>query len=642
MKEDNKDNILKRIKYPDELRKLPVEQLPEVCDELRADILKELSVNPGHLASSLGAVEMTVALHYVFNTPYDRLVWDVGHQAYGHKILTGRLDSFCTNRKLGGLRPFPSPEESEYDSFMCGHASNSISAALGMAVAARQTGHDDRHVVAIIGDGAMSGGLAFEGLNNVSTTPNDIIIILNDNNMSIDRSVGGMKQYLLRLNTSETYNKLRYKAAKWLHSNGMLDDERRKGIIRLSNALKSAISHQQNIFEGMNIRYFGPFDGHNVVELVRTLRQLKEMKGPKLLHLHTIKGHGYAPAEKSATIWHAPGKFDLDTGQRIKTEDGTEPAKFQDVFGNTLLELAKENKRIVGVTPAMPTGCSLNIMMKEMPERTFDVGIAEGHAVTFSGGMAKDGLQPFCNIYSAFAQRAYDNIIHDVAILNLPVVICLDRAGLVGEDGATHHGAFDMAALRPVPNITLASPMNEHELRRLMYTAQLPGKGTFVIRYPRGRGVLADWHCPLEEVKVGTGRKLRDGDDIAVLSVGPVGNNVVKAVEMIENDAKSASGGSGISVAHYDMRFVKPLDENLLKEVAAKFKHVITVEDGVREGGFGSAVIEWMEDNGQHLDIVRLGLPDHFVEHGTVAQLQSIVGIDAEGIRRTIKETLRK
>ena len=636
MKEDNKDNILKRIKYPDELRKLPVEQLPEVCDELRADILKELSVNPGHLASSLGAVEMTVALHYVFNTPYDRLVWDVGHQAYGHKILTGRLDSFCTNRKLGGLRPFPSPEESEYDSFMCGHASNSISAALGMAVAARQTGHDDRHVVAIIGDGAMSGGLAFEGLNNVSTTPNDMIIILNDNNMSIDRSVGGMKQYLLRLNTSETYNKLRYKAAKWLHSNGMLDDERRKGIIRLSNALKSAISHQQNIFEGMNIRYFGPFDGHNVVELVRTLRQLKEMKGPKLLHLHTIKGHGYAPAEKAATIWHAPGKFDLDTGQRIKTEDGTEPAKFQDVFGNTLLELARENKRIVGVTPAMPTGCSLNIMMKEMPERTFDVGLAEGHAVTFSGGMAKDGLQPFCNIYSAFAQRAYDNIIHDVAILNLPVVIFLDRAGLVGEDGATHHGAFDMAALRPVPNITLASPMNEHELRRLMYTAQLPGKGTFVIRYPRGRGVLADWHCPLEEVKVGTGRKLRDGDDIAVLSVGPVGNNVVKAVEMMEND------GDGISVAHYDMRFVKPLDENLLKEVAAKFKHVITVEDGVREGGFGSAVIEWMEDNGQHLDIVRLGLPEHFVEHGTVAQLQSIVGIDAEGIRRTIKETLRK
>ena len=631
-----KFSLLSNIKYPEDLRKLSIDELPELCRELREDIIEEVAVNPGHFASSLGVVEITVALHYIYNTPYDRIVWDVGHQAYGHKILTGRRDAFCTNRRLHGIRPFPTPLESEYDTFACGHASNSISAALGMAVAAKQKGENDRHVVAVIGDGAMSGGLAFEGINNVSSTPNDLLIILNDNDMSIDRAVGGMEKYLLNLDTNDTYNRLRFKASQWLHSKGYLNDERRKGILRLNNALKSALSHQQNIFEGMNIRYFGPFDGHNVVELVRTLRQLKEMKGPKLLHLHTIKGHGYAPAEKAATIWHAPGKFDLDTGQRIKTEDGTEPAKFQDVFGNTLLELARENKRIVGVTPAMPTGCSLNIMMKEMPERTFDVGIAEGHAVTFSGGMAKDGLQPFCNIYSAFAQRAYDNIIHDVAILNLPVVICLDRAGLVGEDGATHHGAFDMAALRPVPNITLASPMNEHELRRLMYTAQLPGKGTFVIRYPRGRGVLADWHCPLEEVKVGTGRKLRDGDDIAVLSVGPVGNNVVKAVEMMEND------GDGISVAHYDMRFVKPLDENLLKEVAAKFKHVITVEDGVREGGFGSAVIEWMEDNGQHLDIVRLGLPDHFVEHGTVAQLQSIVGIDAEGIRRTIKETLRK
>ena len=480
MTDIGKQNILSKIKYPEDLRKLPVEKLPQVCDELRADILKELSVNPGHLASSLGALELTVALHYVFNTPYDRIVWDVGHQAYGHKILTGRCDNFCTNRKLHGIRPFPSPEESEYDSFACGHASNSISAALGMAVAAKQTGHDDRHVVAVIGDGAMSGGLAFEGLNNVSTTPNDMLIVLNDNNMSIDRSVGGMKHYLLRLNTNETYNKWRFKVATWLRSNGMLDDERRKGIIRLSNALKSAISHQQNIFEGMNIRYFGPFEGHDVVELVRTMRQLKEMKGPKLLHLHTIKGHGYAPAEKAATIWHAPGKFDVSTGKRIKSENGTEPAKYQDVFGNTLLELARKNKRIVGVTPAMPTGCSMNIMMKEMPARTFDVGIAEGHAVTFSGGMAKDGLQPFCNIYSAFAQRAYDNIIHDVALLNLPVVICLDRAGLVGEDGATHHGAFDIAALRPVPNLTISSPMNEHELRRLMYTAQLPDKGPFV------------------------------------------------------------------------------------------------------------------------------------------------------------------
>lgn len=631
MMENGKGNILGSIKYPQDLRKLPVEKLPQVCDELREDILKELSVNPGHLASSLGVVELTVAMHYVFNTPYDRIVWDVGHQAYGHKILTGRCDNFCTNRKLNGLRPFPSPEESEYDTFACGHASNSISAALGMAVAAKKTGHEDRQVVAVIGDGSMSGGLAFEGLNNASSTPNNLLIILNDNNMSIDRSVGGMKQYLLKLNTNETYNKWRYKVATWLRSNGMLDENRRKGIIRLSNALKSAISHQQNIFEGMNIRYFGPFDGHDVVELVRTLRQLKDMKGPKLLHLHTIKGHGYAPAEKAATIWHAPGRFDVSTGKRIKTDNGNEPAKYQDVFGNTLLELAKENKRIVGVTPAMPTGCSMNIMMKEMPDRVFDVGIAEGHAVTFSGGMAKDGLQPFCNIYSAFAQRAYDNIIHDVALLNLPVVICLDRAGLVGEDGATHHGAFDMVALRTVPNITIAAPMDEHELRRLMYTAQLPGKGTFVIRYPRGRGVLADWHCPLEEVEVGTGRKLRDGKDIAILSIGAVGNNAAKAVEGMEQD------GAAVSCAHYDMRFVKPLDEKLLREVAGKFNKIITLEDGSREGGFGSAVLEWMDDNGYHPDIVRLGLPDRFVEQGTVAELQHITGIDADGIRRAVE-----
>ncbi len=635
MTDIGKQNILSKIKYPEDLRKLPVEKLPQVCDELRADILKELSVNPGHLASSLGALELTVALHYVFNTPYDRIVWDVGHQAYGHKILTGRCDNFCTNRKLHGIRPFPSPEESEYDSFACGHASNSISAALGMAVAAKQTGHDDRHVVAVIGDGAMSGGLAFEGLNNVSTTPNDMLIVLNDNNMSIDRSVGGMKHYLLRLNTNETYNKWRFKVATWLRSNGMLDDERRKGIIRLSNALKSAISHQQNIFEGMNIRYFGPFEGHDVVELVRTMRQLKEMKGPKLLHLHTIKGHGYAPAEKAATIWHAPGKFDVSTGKRIKSENGTEPAKYQDVFGNTLLELARKNKRIVGVPPAMPTGCSMNIMMKEMPARTFDVGIAEGHAVTFSGGMAKDGLLPFCNIYSAFAQRAYDNIIHDVALLNLPVVICLDRAGLVGEDGATHHGAFDIAALRPVPNLTISSPMNEHELRRLMYTAQLPDKGPFVIRYPRGRGVLADWHCELEEVKVGTGRKLHDGKDVAVLSFGPVGNNVEEAIEMMETSTPQ------LSIAHYDMRFAKPLDTEILKDVAQQFDRIITIEDGAREGGFGSAVLEWLEDNGYRKNVVRLGLPDHFVEHGTVAELQHIVGIDAEGIIDAVNDIIK-
>ena len=631
MMENKKSNLLSKIKYPQDLRKLPVEKLPQLCDELREDILKELSVNPGHLASSLGALEMTVALHYVFNTPYDRLVWDVGHQAYGHKILTGRCDNFYTNRKLHGIRPFPSPLESEYDTFVCGHASNSISAALGMAVAAKKTGHDDRRVVAIIGDGAMSGGLAFEGLNNVSTTPNDMLIILNDNNMSIDRSVGGMKHYLLKLNTNETYNKWRFKVATWLKSNGMLDEDRRKGIIRLNNALKSAISHQQNIFEGMNIRYFGPFDGHNVMELVRTLRQLRDMKGPKLLHLHTVKGHGYAPAEKAATIWHAPGKFDVTTGERIKSDDGTEPAKYQDVFGNTLLELARKNPRIVGVTPAMPTGCSMNILMKEMPDRAFDVGIAEGHAVTFSGGMAKDGLLPFCNIYSAFAQRAYDNIIHDVAILNLPVVICLDRAGLVGEDGSTHHGAFDMAALRPIPNLTISSPMNEHELRRLMYTAQLPDKGTFVIRYPRGRGVLSDWHCELEEIEVGTGRKLSDGEDLAILSIGPVGNNVQKAI----------AERSDLSIAHYDMRFVKPLDENLLYEVAHQFKKIITVEEGISEGGFGSAVLEWMDDNGYHPNIVRLGLPDSFVEHGTVGELQQIVGIDADGICKAIDNIVK-
>lgn len=629
MKQDKFD-ILNNIEYPADLRRLSVEQLPQVCDELRYDILKELSVNPGHLASSLGTVELTVALHYVFDTPEDRLVWDVGHQAYGHKILTGRKERFCTNRKLHGLKPFPSPKESEYDSFICGHTSNSISAALGMAVAAKKTGNDSRHVAAIIGDGSMSGGLAFEGLNNVSTTPNDMLIILNDNNMSIDRSVGGMKQYLLKLNTNETYNRLRFKASRWLYRNGYLNDSRRTGIIRLSNAVKSAISQQQNIFEGMNIRYFGPFDGHNVIELVRLLRQLKDMKGPKLLHLHTIKGHGYEPAEKSATLWHAPGKFDVNTGERLVTDNGNKPPKFQDVFGETLLELAKANPRIVGVTPAMPTGCSMNIMMKEMPDRVFDVGIAEGHAVTFSAGMAKDGMQPFCNIYSAFSQRAYDNIIHDVAILNLPVVICLDRAGLVGEDGATHHGAFDMAALRPIPSLTIAAPMDEHELRRLMFTAQKPGKGAFVIRYPRGCGVKTDWRCPLEEVETGKGRKMKDGKDIAVMSIGTTGNDAARAIEEAEKEC------GRLSVAHYDMRFLKPMDEDILREAGERFGCIITVEDGARNGGLGSAVTEWMNDNGFTTRVIRMGLPDSFVEHGTVDELKSITGLDKEGIKNII------
>ena len=624
--------LLNHINSPADLRKLSIDQLPQLCEELRRDIVDELSVNPGHLASSLGVIEITVALHYVYDTPDDRLVWDVGHQAYGHKILTGRRDKFCTNRKLHGIRPFPSPEESEYDTFTCGHASNSISAALGMAVAAKKTGHEHRPVVASIGDGAMSGGLAFEGLNNVSQSPNDLLIILNDNNMSIDRAVGGMEQYLLNLDTNETYNKLRFRASQWLHAKGLLNDDRKKGLIRLNNAIKSALSHQQNVFEGMNIRYFGPFNGNDVREVVRLLRQLKNMTGPKLLHLHTVKGKGYKPAEQSATIWHAPGKFDPVTGERIVSHCDGEPLRYQDVFGHTLLELAQKNPRIVGVTPAMPTGCSMNIMMNAMPDRVFDVGIAEGHAVTFSGGMAKDGLQPFCNIYSAFSQRAYDNIIHDAAILKLPVVLCLDRAGLVGEDGATHHGAFDMAFLRPIPHITIASPMNEHELRRLMYTAQLPGKGTFVIRYPRGKGVLADWKCPLEEIKVGTGRKLHDGHDVAVLTIGPIGNDVEQVIQELQAE------GCTRSVAHYDMRFLKPIDESILQETAENCRRIITVEDGTRKGGLGSAVIEWLNDHDYNIPVTRIGLPDEFVEHGTVSQLREIVGMDNESIKKAIRK----
>ena len=630
MTDNNKLCLLSAINDPTDLRQLPIDKLPEVCDELRQDIVHELAENPGHLASSLGVVELTVALHYVFNTPYDRVVWDVGHQAYGHKILTGRREAFYTNRQLHGIRPFPSPEESPYDTFACGHASNSVSAALGMAIAAKKTGNDDRHVVAVIGDGAMSGGLAFEGINNVSSSPNDLLIILNDNDMSIDRAVGGMEKYLLNLDTNATYNKLRFKASQWLHERGYLNDDRRKGLIRLNNALKSAISHQQNIFEGMNIRYFGPFDGNNVGEVVRILRQLKDMRGPKLLHLHTVKGKGYKPAEEQATIWHAPGKFDPETGERLKEDTSTLPPKFQDVFGETLLELAKQNPKIVGVTPAMPTGCSMNIMMKAMPDRVFDVGIAEGHAVTFSGGMAKDGLMPFCNIYSAFAQRAYDNIIHDAALLNLPIVICLDRAGLVGEDGATHHGAFDIAALRTVPNLTLASPMDECELRRLMYTAQLPGKGTFVIRYPRGRGSRTDWQCPLEEIEVGRGRRLREGNDVAVLSYGPLGVNVEKVIDRL------AQTHPALSVAHYDLRFCKPLDEALLQEVGERFQRIVTIEDGARAGGIGSAVLEWMSDHHFTPSITRLGLPDHFVEHGSVPQLKALTGLDDDSIAKAI------
>ena len=622
MEQDNSYNLLKSIDSPEDLRKLKAAQLPEVCDELRQKIIDELSCNPGHFASSLGVIELTVALHYVFNTPYDRIVWDVGHQAYGHKILTGRRDNFHTNRKLNGIRPFPSPKESEYDTFTCGHASNSISAALGMAVAAKHKGEDNRHVVAVIGDGSMSGGLAFEGLNNASSTPNNLLIILNDNDMAIDRSVGGMKQYLLNLQTSESYNRFRFKIARLLEKWGILNDKRRKSLIRFNNSLKSMLAQQQNVFEGMNIRYFGPIDGHDVNGLAKVLKDIKDMQGPKLLHIHTTKGKGFEPAERAATIWHAPGKFDKETGERIVNDTEGMPPLFQDVFGHTLLELAKQNDKIVGVTPAMPSGCSMNILMKEMPNRGFDVGIAEGHAVTFSGGMAKDGLIPFCNIYSSFMQRAYDNIIHDVALHKQHVVFCLDRAGLVGEDGPTHHGVFDLAYLRSIPNLTIASPINEHELRKLMYTAQLPNKGPFAIRYPRGRGVLVDWECPLEEVEVGKGRKLKEGKDIAVLSLGPIGNEAMNAIA-------SAEAKSGKSIAHYDLRFLKPLDEEMLDEIGQNYASIVTIEDGVLKGGMGSAILEYMADHGYTPKIHRIGIPDCFVQHGTPNELYKICGMDA-------------
>lgn len=629
MDKDLDYKYLPHIDLPADLRRLRPEELPAVCEELRKRIIDELADNPGHFASSLGVVELTVALHYVMDTPEDRIVWDVGHQAYGHKILTGRRDRFSTNRKLGGIRPFPSPKESEYDTFACGHASNSISAALGMSLAALQSENPQRRVVAVIGDGSMSGGLAFEGLNNASDTPNNLLIILNDNNMSIDHSVGGLKEYLLHLQTNSFYNRLRFKLSQKLSSWGWLNDSRRRSILRFNNSLKAFLSNQQNIFEGMNIRYFGPANGHDVVELVRILRGIKDMKGPRLLHIHTVKGKGFEPAEKHATVWHAPGKFDKENGVRLEEKRPDEPPRYQDVFGETLLELARENEKIVGVTPAMATGCSMNILMDAMPHRAFDVGIAEGHAVTFSAGMAKDGLLPFCNIYSSFAQRAYDNIIHDVALLGLNVVLCFDRAGLVGEDGPTHHGAFDLSALRPIPNLTIASPYDEHELRRLMATAAQKDMGAFVIRYPRGRGRLTDWRCPLEPLPVGKGRRLKDGKDVAVLTLGPIGNEAADAIAEAEKE-------SGMSVAHYDMRFLKPLDTALLDEVGSRFKRVVTVEDGARIGGLGSAVLEYFADQGIKADVVRLGLPDNFVEHGKPEELYRIVGLDKESIKKTL------
>ena len=617
--------LLGKINSPADLRQLPEESLPQVCSELRNFIIDSLANNPGHFASSLGSVELTVALHYVFSTPDDKLVWDVGHQAYGHKILTGRRDRFHTNRKFGGIKPFPSPDESEYDSFVAGHASNSISAALGLSVSAKLQGRDE-HVVAIIGDGSMSGGLAYEGLNNLSNTPNNLLVILNDNNMSIDKSVGGMSQLLISMHSSRIYNKVRYAIAKGLRKVGLLNEQRANALIRFNNGLKAMLFRQQNIFEGMSARYFGPINGHDVHELVRMLRSIKDMTGPRMLHIHTTKGKGWEPAEKNATVWHQPGIFDIETGERIVSEGGT--PRFQDVFGDTLVELAKADERIIGITPAMPTGCSMNKLMNELPNRFFDVGIAEGHAVTFSAGLAKGGALPFCNIYSSFMQRGYDNLIHDVALQRLDFVLCLDRAGLVGEDGPTHHGVFDLAYLRPIPNLTISSPYDERELRRLMFTAVQPGMGTFVIRYPRGKGSLVDWRCPLEAVEVGKGRLMREGNDVAFLTLGPLG----KVMESVLDEAAK----QGVSVAHYDMRFLKPIDTAILREVGEKFKYVVTLEDGCVSGGLGSAVIEYMAENGYNPTIKVMGIPDKFIEHGTPEELYRVCGMDKESVLRTI------
>ena len=630
---DTAYKFLSHIDSPADLKRLKVDDLHVVCDELRDFIIDALSCNPGHFAASLGVIELTVALHYVFDTPYDRIVWDVGHQAYAHKILTGRRERFDTNRKFKGLKPFPSPDESEYDTFTCGHASNSISVALGMAVAAAMK-HEDRQIVAVIGDGAMTGGLAFEGLNNASTIPNNLLIVLNDNNIAIDRTVGGLKEYLIRMNTNAGYNKLRYSLWNFAKTLGVLDEKHKNKILRFNNSLKSMLSNQQNIFEGMNIRYFGPINGHDVNNLVRVLGELKNHKGPKLLHIHTVKGKGYEFAEQAATVWHAPGLFDKDTGERkVCNEEGQSPL-YQDVFGKTLLDLARMNDKIIGITPAMATGCSMNILMREMPHRAFDVGIAEGHAVTFSGGLAKEGMLPFCNIYSSFAQRAYDNIIHDIAIARLNVVLCLDRAGLVGEDGPTHHGAFDIASLRCIPNLTISSPYDEHELRNLMYTAQLPDMGPFVIRYPRGRGKLRDWENEYQEVKVGTGRCLKQGTTLAIITLGPIGQTLKEIVDTLPEDERE-------KVGLYDLRFVKPLDTEMLHGIGKTYKSIMTVEDGVITGGAGSAVLEFMEDNGYKLPVHRFGLPDRFVEHGPVGKLYEVCGLDKASLGAFIKEQFK-
>ena len=628
MASSNEEYILNKIDSPADLRLLPSGKLEQVCAELRQYIIDVLSENPGHLGASLGTVELTVALHYVFNTPVDRLLWDVGHQAYGHKILTGRRDAFHSLRKYKGISGFPNPNESEYDAFIAGHASNSISAALGMSVASLIKGEDQRHVVAVIGDGAMTGGLAFEALNNASTDPNNLLIVLNDNNMAIDHSVGGLSEYLVNITTSQTYNKMRYDVYRGLRKLNLISEDSRGSILRFNNSLKALITQQHNLFEGFSIRYFGPVDGHDVNYMVKVLNDIKDMKGPKLLHIRTVKGKGFKPAEESATEWHAPGKFNKETGKRIIAPSTIEPPLFQDVFGHTLVELASKDERIVGVTPAMPTGCSMTYMMKEFPSRAFDVGIAEAHSVTFSAGMAKEGLIPFCNVYSSFMQRAYDQLIHDLALQKLHVVLCLDRGGLVGEDGATHHGVFDLAYMRPIPNLVIASPMNEHYLRNLMFTGY-KYDGPFVIRDPRGKGVLVDWKNEMTLMPVGKGRKLSDGTDVAILSIGASGNDVSKAIELVSAE--------GLSVAHYDMIYLKPIDEDLLHEVGKNFSKIITVENGVIQGGLGSAVLEFMSDNGYYPRIKRIGIPDKFIEHGSVPELNKLCGIDVESIAACIR-----
>ncbi len=619
--------LLNNINTPKDLKLLNVEQLPQVCRELRQFIIESLSHNPGHFGASLGVVELTVALHYVFDTPYDKLIWDVGHQAYGHKILTGRRDTFHTNRKLGGLHGFPNIFESEYDAFGVGHSSTSISAALGMAIASRLSG-EKRNIVAVIGDGSMTGGMAFEALNNMAASDPDMLVILNDNNMAIDKVTGGLSQYLLDISTSRTYNNLRSRITRLLDKICPSNSSRKNLLTKFNNGIKNLINRQSNMFEGLNIRYFGPADGHDVTYLVRILQDLKKIKGPKMLHVITVKGKGFTPAEQNQTKWHAVGgRFDIETGEVLdKTQDKPTPPKFQDVFGHTILELARSNDKILGITPAMPSGCSLNIMMNEMPERTFDVGIAEQHAVTFSAGLAISGYMPFCNIYSTFAQRAFDQVIHDVALQKLNVVFCFDRAGLVGADGATHHGAFDIAMLRPIPNITISSPMNEIELRNLMYTAQLPDKGAFVIRYPRGKGSIIDWKQPMKEIPIGKGRLISEGSEIAYLTLGPLGVNVAKAITHLKTQ--------GITPAHYDMRFAKPLDEEILHEVMKHFRRIITVEDGSIAGGFGSAIVEFAAHHNYNVEIRTLGLPDKFIEHGSPDELYKLCGLDYESLAK--------